>query len=58
MKSPNFSRATDGLVVRCWTRKLGNLAGTNSNPAKGFNFSILNEVIDFIFVAGECREVP
>ena len=44
-------RATDGLVVRCWSSKLGNLAGAISNRAKGFHFSDEIEVVDFIFVA-------
>ena len=51
LKSPYIIRATDGLVVRCWTSKLGNLAGTNSYLATGFHFYLQNEVVDFIFDA-------
>ena len=51
LKSHDVIRATDGLVVRCWTSKLGNLAGASSNPAKGFHLSYENEGVDFIFVA-------
>ena len=51
LKSPDVIRATVGLVVRCWTSNLGNLAGASSNPAKGFHFSNVNEVVYFIFVS-------
>ena len=51
MKSPDVIRATVGLVVRCWTSNLGNFAGASSNPAKGFHFSNVNEVVYFIFVS-------
>ena len=43
--------ATDGLVVRCWTSKLGNLVGASSNLAKDFHFSNKDEVVYFIFAA-------
>ena len=51
LKSPYVSRATEGLVVRCWTSKLGKLASASSNPAKVFQFSNQNEGVDCIFVA-------
>ena len=51
LKSHYVIRATDGLLVRCWTNTLGNLTGASSNPAKGFHFSNQNEAVDFIFSA-------
>ena len=50
MKSPCVSRATDGLVVKCWTGKLGNLVGESLNPAKGFHFSNQNEAVDLLLL--------
>ena len=44
-----LNRATDGVVVRCWTKDVGNLAGASFNLTMGYHFYNKNEVYQFCF---------
>ena len=55
LKSPSVIRATDGLVVRCWTNELGQPAGTSSNLATQHEeFSAWNDTVSLLlFLVGK-----
>ena len=40
---PFFSRAQDGVVVRCWIGKLGNHVSASSNPGWELSFLVENK---------------